>query len=117
MVAPLRAEKIVVDAATLVGLAKDGDSNAFGELYVRHAPLVRALLLAHAPPDDVPDLAHDTFLIAMKRISDVRNLDAFGPWIASIARNVARAHHRASRETEQLTDDIPGPAVGTDSAI
>jgi RNA polymerase sigma-70 factor (ECF subfamily) len=117
MVAPLRADNIDVDIAILVNHARSGDSTAFGQLYVRHAPLVRAVLLAHAPPDDVPDLAHDTYLLALKRISDVREPGAFAAWLASIARNVARAHRRSAKFAEELSDDIAAPVESRDDAI
>jgi RNA polymerase sigma-70 factor, ECF subfamily len=117
MVASLSAEQIVGDTHSLVSLAQSGNSHAFGELYRKHAPLVRSVLLAHAPPDEVPDLAHDTFLLALERIADVREPSAFPGWLAAIARNVARAHRRSAKDSLQLTDDIPAPSAATDTSI
>ncbi len=117
MVATSRAEKTILDTAELVARAKSGDTDAFGVLYLRHAPLVRSVLLAHAQPDDVADLAQDTFLTALKRIGDVRDPSAFTGWLASIARNIARAHHRSARVAEPLNDDIPAPVDSTESAV
>ena len=117
MVAPLRLEKGVVETSELVARAKTGDADAFGDLYVQHASLVRSVLLAHAEPQDVSDLAHDTFLLAIQRISDLRDANAFPAWLASIARNVARSHHRSSRDASPLNEDIPAPFDSSDSAI
>lgn len=117
MVVPLRSEESFLDTAPLVMHAKSGDADAFGVLYLRHAPLVRSVLLSYAAPDDVPDLAQDTFLLALKQIKDLRDPTAFTAWLASIARNVARAHHRSARHAEPLNHNIPAPLDSVDPGI
>ncbi|HSD65557.1 MAG TPA: sigma-70 family RNA polymerase sigma factor [Vicinamibacteria bacterium] len=94
--------------AQLVAAARDGDRAAFGRLYDRHAPMVHGLLLARVPRADVDDLVHDVFLQAMRRLGSLRNVEAFGPWLAAIARNRARDHWRRGEDTVELPDDVPG---------
>ena len=94
--------------ARLVAAARDGDRAAFGRLYDRFAPMVHGLLLARVPRADVDDLVQDAFLQAMRRLGSLRSAEAFGPWLATIARNRARDHWRRGEDTVELPDDVPG---------
>jgi RNA polymerase sigma-70 factor (ECF subfamily) len=94
--------------ARLVAAARDGDRAAFGRLYDRFAPMVHGLLLARVPRADVDDLVQDAFLQAMRRLGSLRSAEAFGPWLAAIARNRARDHWRRGEDTVDLPDEIPG---------
>lgn len=96
-----------VDAA-LVRAARDGDREAFGRLYERHARMVHGILLARAPRAEVDDLVHEVFLQAMRRLPALRDASAFGPWLAAIARNRARDHFRRAEENVELKDDVAG---------
>lgn len=107
--AALPIDGVAPGIEALVHDARRGDAEAFAELYRRHVPLVRSVLLAWAPPQDVPDLAHDTFLTAMRRLHDLREPAAFPQWLAAIARNAARAHRRGARVVVELHDNIPAP--------
>jgi RNA polymerase sigma-70 factor (ECF subfamily) len=101
--------------AALVAAAREGDRAAFGRLYARYAPMLHGLLLVRVPRDEVDDLVHDVFLQAMRRLGALRDPDAFGPWLAAIARNRARDHHRRGRPTEALPDEVPAPARTPDT--
>lgn len=48
----------------------------------------------------------DVFLTAIDKLHTLRNRDAFGPWIATIARNRAIAFYRESRQTVEVTEDL-----------
>lgn len=95
--------------ALLVASARDGDREAFGRLYERHARMVHGILLARVPRSDAADLVHDVFLAALHRLSSLRDAAAFSAWIAVIARNRAMDYYRRGRESEELADDLPGP--------
>lgn len=106
----------------LVDAARSGDRVAFGVLYERYARLVHGVLLAHAARDDVDDLLQEVFLRALRQIHTLREPAAFGGWLATMARNEARMHHRSSRNTVELSNQIPGPNVeaamfGTDEVL
>ena len=105
------------DVARLVRATRAGDRDAFGVLYQRHASLVRAVLLAHASPEDISDLAQDVFLVALQRLHELREPAAFSGWLAVIARNIARAHHRSARPMVPVTDDIAAPGQRPDDAL
>jgi RNA polymerase sigma-70 factor (ECF subfamily) len=98
------------DTAALVCAARDGDRAAFGALYERHARLVHGVLLASAQRDDVQDLVQDVFFRALRQLHTLREPAAFGGWLATMARNEARMHHRAAKPTEELSDQLPGPS-------
>lgn len=95
------------DAAD-VRAARDGDRAAFGRLYERHARLVHGVLLARVPRTAVDDLVHEVFLQALRRLDSLRDPAAFPAWLAAIARNRARDHHRAARDEVALPDDVAG---------
>jgi RNA polymerase sigma-70 factor (ECF subfamily) len=103
--------------AALVVRARDGDRPAFGHLYARFAPLVHGVLLARVPRTEVDDLVHDVFIRAMGRIGALRDPAAFGPWLAAIARNTARDHHRRRHDAEELPDDVADPAAPQAEAV
>ncbi len=94
--------------AQLVAAAQAGDRGAYGRLYDRFAPMVHGILLARVPRSDVEDLVQDVFLQAMRRLSSLRSAEAFGGWIATIARNRARDHWRRGEDTVELPEDVAG---------
>lgn len=94
--------------AALVAAAREGDRAAFGALYARHAAMVHGILLARVPRRDAEDLVQDVFVRAMRRIGALRRDDAFGPWLAAIARNRARDHWRRGEDTVELPADLAG---------
>ena len=94
------------ETAELVVAARAGDRASFGLLYERYARLVHGVLLASAQRDDVQDLLQDVFFRALRQLHTLREPAAFGSWIATLARNEARMHHRSTRPTEELTVDM-----------
>jgi RNA polymerase sigma-70 factor (ECF subfamily) len=89
-----------------VSAAQDGDRAAFGHLYERYARMVHGVLLARVPVGEVDDLVQDVFIMALRRLSTLRETASFGAWLAAIARNVANDYHRRSVPEEPLTDDV-----------
>jgi RNA polymerase sigma-70 factor (ECF subfamily) len=103
------------DDVGLVTAAREGDREAFGQLYQRYARMVHGVLLARLPRGQVEDLVQDVFLVALKRLDSLRDPTRFGGWLAMIARNQATDFHRRSRDTVELTDELPGPEAGADA--
>ena len=92
--------------SVLVRSVLAGDRDMFGQLYELYAPLVHGVLLARMPRSEVEDVVQDIFLHALRKLHTLRDANAFGPWIAMIARNRAMDFHRRSRETVEVTDDL-----------
>jgi RNA polymerase sigma-70 factor, ECF subfamily len=95
----------VSEDAMLVDDARNGDRAAFGRLYYRYARMVHGVLLAKVPVCHVDDLVQDVFLLALRRLSTLRESGSFGAWLAAIARNLANDYHRRSVPEDQLEDD------------
>ena len=81
----------------LVRDAMRGDRAAFGRLYERYARAIHGILLAHVSFSDAEDLLQDVFITALERIPQLRAENAFGGWLAAIARNRAREFYRRPR--------------------
>lgn len=92
----------VSEDAMLVSDARTGDRVAFGRLYDRYARMVHGVLLARVPVGEVDDLVQDVFLLALRRLSTLRETGSFGAWLTVIARNLANDYHRRSVPEDQL---------------
>jgi len=97
------------DLARLVAAAREGDHDAFHELYRSYARMVHGVLLATAPHEVVEDLVQEVFLQAYRQLPRLREPAAIGGWLAAIARNLSRDHFRRTRETTELTDTHAAP--------
>ncbi len=107
------------ELARLVAAARDGDQDAFHQLYRCYARMVHGILLACAPHHAVEDLVQEVFLQAYRQLPRLRDPAAIGGWLAAIARNLSRDHFRRTRETAELTDThaAPGnPAAAVEAA-
>jgi RNA polymerase sigma-70 factor (ECF subfamily) len=93
----------------LIKRVRDGDEQAFNELYRMYAPTVNGVVLARVPRDEVQDIVQEVFIAAYKNIGSLRDDFVFGPWIVKIARNRAAEFYRRSRITEELNDDVARP--------
>ena len=102
--------------AAHVSAARAGDREAFTRLYDAYAPLVHGVLLARVPYAEVGDLVQDVFLVAFRKLSTLRDASAVGPWLAMIARNRATDFHRRTRETEELSEELPRAPAPTAEA-
>jgi len=93
----------------LVVAARDGDAPAFGRLHRLHGRMVHAIVLRCVPHEDAADLVQDVFLSAWKMLPGLGDPDAFGAWLARIARNRAIDFLRARRPHAELPTDLPLP--------
>ena len=92
----------VIDQAmsetSLVLAAQQGDAAALGALLARHEAGMRAVavqLLGYGGEAD--DAVQDAMLIALQRITDLRDPAAAGPWLRSIVRNAGRQYLRTTK--------------------
>ncbi|MDJ0975285.1 MAG: sigma-70 family RNA polymerase sigma factor [Planctomycetota bacterium] len=96
------------DVAAAVAAVLSGDREAFGLLHGLFARMVHAILLARVPAREADDLTQDVFLTALRKLDQLKNRAAFGPWVAQIARNRAYDHHRRSRRFDTLPAELAG---------
>src|SRR5262245_4580958 len=82
-------------SAELAAAARAGDRAAFAALHERYGRMVHAILLARVPAPAAADLVQDVFVAALERIGELREVAAFGGWLAQIARHRAIDHLRS----------------------
>jgi RNA polymerase sigma-70 factor (ECF subfamily) len=106
------------DDTALVQAARRGDRAAFANLHAQFAPMVHGIALARMPVSYANDLVQETFLQALDRLPLLRDDTAFGPWLATIARNLAVEFHRRrrARAHEALSSDLAQPAQSLSGA-
>lgn len=101
--------------AALVEAARGGDRAAFDRLFARWGPVVHGILLSRVSKEDADDLVQDVFLAAMEKLASLREPQAFGAWVATIARTRAidhlrRAPRRGDRNEERSVESEPAAA-------
>ncbi len=100
-----------------------GDKAAYGILYDRYAPLVRAICHDRTGNlADAQDLAQDVFLRAYERLDRLRQPESFGRWLVGIARHRChewqrqvlreRRRHRAADANPLVVDHLGGTDDG-----
>ena len=98
------------NAAELVHAAQHDDRAAFALLYERYVGMVHAIALSQLRGSDVADVVQETFLRALRRLKSLRHASAFGPWLATIARNAARD---IERDRWTVAEDIEAARPAT----
>jgi RNA polymerase sigma-70 factor, ECF subfamily len=96
----------VTDLARLVHAAQQGDRLALDQLFAQFARAVHGVVLSRVPWAEAEDLVQDVFVIAMQRIGTLRDPEAFGGWLAAIARNRATDYLRRAPRLVELKDDV-----------
>ena len=72
-----------------------GDNEAYADLFSRHAPLARGVMLARAPRSDIDDAMQEVFLLSWRRLGSLKEEGAYAPWLATIARRTATSFLRS----------------------
>jgi RNA polymerase sigma-70 factor (ECF subfamily) len=74
----------------IVERAQDGDADAFGKLVLRHQAMVYGIAMSRlANPDLAEEAAQESFLLAWRKLPELRRPERFGPWLRVIARRTA----------------------------
>ena len=84
--------------------AKQGDEDAFGDLYSAYfEKIFRFVFFRVSHKEVAEDITEDVFIKAWQKISTVR-AEAFGGWLYQIARNRIIDHYRKDRSTVDLVE-------------
>lgn len=103
----------------LIESARQGDMDAFMELFEAARPMVFSIALRLVGPDDAEDVVMDTYLKAWKAIPGFAGRAATGTWICRIAHNCAVDYIRRRRPwttTDQTTPGAVDPSQLPDSS-
>lgn len=90
---------------TVVVAARAGDSDAFAELVRRRQSWLRNLMRRSCGDATLADdLAQQAFLVAWRRLGQLREPGAFGAWLRRIALNAVLQHVRANDPVWDATE-------------
>jgi RNA polymerase sigma-70 factor (ECF subfamily) len=95
--------------AALVDLARDGDAEAFGQLYDHYSRSVYRFIYYRVSSQVLAeDLTSETFFRALRSMASFQwQGKDFGAWLTTIARNLVVDHFKAGRtRLETTTDDF-----------
>jgi len=101
----------------LVRRAKEGDTQAFGELIARYQKTVfRIVLRMVKNPDDADDLTQDTFIRAHRGLGTFKEEYDFHPWLYRIAVNqTINFLNKRKRQAASDLDEVPQSEIKTTS--
>ena len=120
---PLEVDETHVETWRLVGLAQEGDGDAFGQLYDRYVDTVfRFIYFRINDRGLAEDFTSETFLRALRRIGTISYQGRdIGAWFITIARNIVLDHLKSARHRLEHTtaDTIEGKeyAQSTEAAV
>lgn len=91
-----------------VRAAQKGDHGALRALWQRHRRWVAAVLLAHKPRGvELEDLLQEVATTMVSRLGELRDPEAFKPWLRMVAVNAARAQGRkTTRRRERSAEGL-----------
>ena len=91
----------------LLRRARDGDAEAFGQLYDRYVTMVyRYVRYRVGSAQQAEDLTSETFVRALRALGGFQEQGRdVGAWLVTIARNLVADHYRSARYRLELTTD------------
>lgn len=102
------------EIVALVRRSQKGDLDAFRQLYERFIQkILNYLYRMTGSKDEADDLAQDTFVLAYRKIGDLKNPERFQSWIFRIAQNNVYQLYRGKKvqvesidqeESQELSD-------------
>ncbi|CAL9482573.1 ECF RNA polymerase sigma-E factor [Nocardiopsis dassonvillei] len=99
------AQGTEVPEAVLVERAQDGDEVSFETLLRRYQDVVyRIALRILRDPGDARDAAQEALITAWRKLPELNDSTAFGPWLKRIAGRRALNALRARTETEPIDE-------------
>lgn len=107
-----------VSDGELVTAALGGDPAGLGVLLERHRADMRAVAVArfgYGPGAE--DAVQDAMVTALRRLGDLRDSEAVGPWLRAIVRNECRMQVRSARPAAPLDRDIAGADPGGEEVL
>ncbi len=95
-----------------VRLSRGGDREAFGRIVRQYQGIVSGLVYGMLGDfHRSEDIAQETFLVAWKKLDELRDVSKLPGWLCGIARNLAKKHLERHPKLPSLTDsevnDIP----------
>ncbi len=87
----------------LVVRAREGDSAALEELFLRYRqPVYRLVYRSVRNSDDAEDITQEVFIKAFERLHTFREQSRFSTWLMRIALNLCTDHARMQKRRQEL---------------
>ncbi len=96
--------------AQLVGQNDDASRRELFEIFYRRTYAVVFAILRHR--ESAEDITQDAFIKAFQNMSQLREKEKFGPWLAVIATNLARNHLKREKRLYYSANPVE-PAAGS----
>ncbi len=99
--------------------SRDGDREAFGRIVRRYQGIVSGIVYGMLGDfHKSEDIAQETFLVAWKKLGELRDVAKLPGWLCGIARNLAKKHLERNPKIPCLTDSDAEtfPATSDDPA-
>jgi RNA polymerase sigma-70 factor (ECF subfamily) len=90
----------------LIKQFKDGNSNAFNELYQRHLAGVYKRVRFVIPEGDVEDVTQEVFIAALKSLGTFRGEAQFSTWLRTLTNHKVAEYYR-KRNRKQEPPQVP----------
>ncbi len=107
--------------AKTIEQARSGDTGAFARIVRQFQSLVSGVLFsATGDFHQSEDLTQETFLIAWKKLDELRDADNLAAWLSTIARNLAHRSHRnkvVRTAHASLEQELKSPEPGPDAEL
>jgi RNA polymerase sigma-70 factor (ECF subfamily) len=111
----------MLDEDELIARARQGDRDAFADLYQRYLPMIYAYVRARVFDDrDAEDLTEQVFLRAFQTLSRYRGRGwPYSAFLYRVARNSVVDHFRRPRPVlpAEAADEHPDPAPSADEVL
>jgi RNA polymerase sigma-70 factor (ECF subfamily) len=85
---------------------REGDNEAFNELYRMFAPMVHGIILSRVGAENADDILQEVFIAAFKNVHSLRDKNSVGAWLAMIARNRSIESVRGSKPHVEISEEI-----------
>jgi RNA polymerase sigma-70 factor, ECF subfamily len=100
------------DISAWVVAAQRGSPEAFRHLHRSFVAAVHGVLLSRFRPTIAEELTQECFLLAFRKLQQLREPAKFGPWIVAIARRIDAIDERRDRgagEPMEIADGAASP--------
>ena len=93
----MAVQRIALDDRDLVKRAREGDTDAFGQLVGRYEERILRLCRGMVPEADAQDVAQEAFLKAFRKLESFDGRSSFYTWLYRISSNTAMDWRKKER--------------------
>jgi RNA polymerase sigma-70 factor, ECF subfamily len=98
----------IPDDTSVIRKILRGDSNSFAILLDRYQGYIAQMVRNHVPRDEVPEVAHETFVQAYQSLGGFQGTGSFKNWLAKIAIRCCHDFWRDYyKQAENLVGSLP----------